>query len=188
MSSKAKKYIITAVTLGAIAMVSGLLIGATNLVTKDSIAKNEVKKINNGIATIYSDYENVHFSSEEDVEKSKQNSYVNHVYYIYDGTSENEEENTFIGWALRTEGSNNYGKISLIIGFNQDRVFKNLSVVKNEQSFASTLNKKYLDPLMTTDDKETQLDDVSCGATFGAKLVRDMVNNAKEVVQQMNKE
>ena len=52
MSDK-KKYIITSITLGAIAASSGLLIGVTNLVTKDQITKNEENKINNGIKEIF---------------------------------------------------------------------------------------------------------------------------------------
>ena len=52
MPSK-KHYIITAITLSAIAAASGLLIGAANLITRDQIKKNEVKKFNAGIAAIF---------------------------------------------------------------------------------------------------------------------------------------
>ena len=48
-----KKYILTAVTLGAIAMCAGALIGATDLITRDRIAENEVKKINEGFAKVF---------------------------------------------------------------------------------------------------------------------------------------
>ena len=48
-----KKYVLTAVTLGLIAMASGALIGATNLITADRIAENEVKKINASFVEIY---------------------------------------------------------------------------------------------------------------------------------------
>ena len=54
----------------------------------------------------------------------------------------------------------------------------------NEQSFASTLKKGYID--LIKDGKQT-VDDVSvsCGATYGAKLVRDMVNEAKEAITDL---
>ena len=179
-----KKYLITAIILGSIAMGSGLLIGATNLVTSGPIAEYEQTQINEGIKGIFNnpEYQNVHYGKEEDVEKSDNNKYVNHVYYVYSGTDENDENNTLVGWAFKTEGSNNYGKIALIIGFNSDAVYKNLSVVKNEQSFASTLKKKYITKVQTG---ERNIADVSCGATFGAKLVRDMINDAQDVANKM---
>ena len=52
MSNK-KHYIITSITLGAIAMVSAIAVGATHLITKDRIALNEKNKINAGIVEIF---------------------------------------------------------------------------------------------------------------------------------------
>ena len=42
----------------------------------------------------------------------------------------------------------------------------------------------YIDPLNKNPKDPKRLDDVSCGATYGAKLVRDMVTEAKEVVNK----
>ena len=177
-----KKYLMTSIILGSIAMASGLLIGATNLVTSGPIAEYEQTQINNGIKEVFKGYDNIHYAKDEDVEQTDENKYVTHVYYVYDGVNENDENNTFVGWAFKTEGSNSYGKVALIVGFNNEAIYKNLSVVKNEQSFASTLKKKYLTKVQ---NKECEIADVSCGATFGAKLVRDMVNNAQEVANKM---
>ena len=52
MASK-KHYIITSLTFGAIAAGSAALIGVTNLITKDQIAKNEKNKIKAGICEIF---------------------------------------------------------------------------------------------------------------------------------------
>ena len=180
---KMKKYIITAVILGSIAMTSGLLIGATNLITKGPIDEYKQQLINKGIKNIYSDYDYAHYAvgQDEDIKKDKKtNPYVNHIYYVYNGEDENEENNTFVGYAFRTEGFNSYGKISLIVGFNVECKLINISVVTNEQSFASTLKRNYLIPLMNAEDKETQKGNVSCRATYGAKLVRDMIDNAQK--------
>ena len=49
--------------------------------------------------------------------------------------------------------------------------------IVNEQTYASTLVDNYLVPL---NNGSRDLDDVTCGATYGAKLVRDMVNEAQE--------
>ena len=70
-----------------------------------------------------------------------------------------------------------YGKISLLVGFDRYKVFKGTYTLVNEQTYASTLVDNYLVPL-NGGDKE--LDDVTCGATYGAKLVRDMVKEAQE--------
>ena len=54
MASK-KHYILTSLTLGIIAASSALLIGASNILTKNKIAENEQNKINSGIAAIFGD-------------------------------------------------------------------------------------------------------------------------------------
>ena len=172
--SNMKKYLMTAVILGSIAMASGLLIGATNLVTKSPIARNEQKKISNGLSDIYD--QEVVVAKDETV-TTKQNKdndlkYIDHVYFI------NDNNNTSLGRAFRTTGSNSYGKISLIIGFTSNGVYKGLSIVTNEQSFASTLVKGYVNPLQEAEDKEKAMANVNCGATYGATLVRDMITNA----------
>ena len=169
----AKKYILTSITLGLIAASGALLIAGTNMITKDRIAENEQKSINNGIVTIFGD---PYFSNDDyDVDNYQ---YVKHVYVVKNSFS------SFItpdGYAFLTTGSNNYGKISLIIGFDSSCVYRGLSVIANEQSFASTLKKGYLDEIK---DGNKTVDDVSvsCGATYGAKLVREMVNEAKKAV------
>ena len=162
-----KKYLITALTLGAIAAGSAALIGVTNLVTRDAIKNNEIKRINKGIAAIFG--ENASISNEYAIEGYQ---YANYVYEV-----ENTEDPSY---ALRTTGSNMYGKISLLVGLKQngsDFVFVEMYVVSNEQTYASTLVDNYIDPL---NGGEVELDDVSCGATYGAKLVRDMINDAKQ--------
>ena len=86
--------------------------------------------------------------------------------------------------AYKTEGYNAYGKVSLLVGFTDTEdgyVFAGLSVVSNEQSYASTLTAQYLEPL---NEGTRDLDDVSCGATYGAKLVRDMIKEATEVANK----
>ena len=178
--SNMKKYLVTAITLGAIAMCAGALIGATNLVTRGPIAEYEKNQINNGIKEIFDGYENIHYANDSDVQIDKNNPYVTHVYYVYDGTSENYADNAFVGYAIKTEGSNSYGKISLIVGFNSSAFYKSITVIKNEQSFASTLKRNYINAVKAG---EREVDDVSCGATYGAKLIRDMVNNAEDVIK-----
>ena len=173
--SNIKKYVLTAVTLGVIAMSAGALISGTNLITKDRIAENEAKKINASFVEIYgegvSGKENESFNYNE----------CTYLKSQYDIVNANVDS---IGMAYRTLGSNAYGKISLIVGFVNGSGFKyvyyGLSVVINEQSFATTLEENYLTPLK---NDERELADVKCGATYGATLVKDMVSEAKEAAK-----
>lgn len=166
MASK-KHYILTSITLGAIAAASALLIGASNMLTKDKIAQNEQNKIHSGIASIFGD--SAEILKENNIENDSYK-YVNYCYQISSGEKE-------VGIAYRTTGSNMYGKISLLIGYNLENEFVSLSIITNEQTYASTLKDNYIDLL---NKGERELDDVSCGATYGAKLVRDMIKEAKQ--------
>ena len=165
MSNK-KKYIITAVTLGIIAASSGALIGVTNLVTKDRIAQNEKNKINAGIVEIFG--ENASIWSSDQIENHK---YVKEGYTV----GINGYASAF---AYRTTGSNAYGKISMIVGFDHDCEFVGVYMISDEQTYASTLEDNYI----TSINKGGNIDDVKCGATYGATLVKEMINDAKSVV------
>jgi len=174
MSSNKKHYIITAVTLGAIAAASGVLIGATNLITKGQIEQNEINKVKQGIAEIFKkeDLKYQGFELNEAGLNEEDYKYVNYLYVVKDANDND------IGCVFKTSGSNMYGKISLIVGYDAtSQDFVNLSVVTNEQTYASTLVENYINPLQ---EGEREVDDVTCGATYGAKLIRDMVHDAEK--------
>ena len=167
-----KKYILTAVILGSIAMCAGALIGATDLITRGPIAENEKKKVASGLADIYG-VEEVTITSEKEFSKEEKKaqklSYVERTYTIADAS------NVELGHAFRTSGYNDYGKITLIVGFNNTGARIGVSVITNEQTFASKLRKNYINPLQNGDKEYT---DIQCGATYGAKLIRDMIDEA----------
>ena len=100
-----KHYIITSITLGVIAASSGALIGLTNLVTKDRIVENENNKINAGICEIFGKTATI--SSKSELSDYK---YTNYVYHV---TMDGNDSCV----AFKTEGSNAYGKVSLLVGF-----------------------------------------------------------------------
>ena len=162
-----KHYILTSITLGTIAAASALLIGGANMLTRNKIAENELNRIYNGIAEIFGD--SAVISSETSIEKDTYK-YVEYVYEIK--VNDNES-----GYAFRTTGSNMYGKISLIVGFNLNNEFIKMSVITDEQTYKSTLENKYI---FEVNKSSRDVEDVSCGATYGAKLVRDMINEAKQ--------
>ena len=166
MASK-KHYVLVSITLGAIATASALLIAGTHLLTANKIVESEKQKIKEGIASIYG--ETAEILSEKEI-SSDDYKYVNYCYEIKDG-----------GFAYRTSGSNMYGNISLIVGFNLNNEFMSMVVVNNEQTYASTLKNKYLNEVNAG---TRDIDDVKCDATYGAKLVRDMIHEAQSANEQ----
>ena len=177
MASK-KHYILTSITLGSIAAVAAGIIGLTNLITKDQIAKNEQAKIKAGISEIFG--ENAEIVNEFAIKDSK------YQYTVY-GYKIKNDESELDKYALRTTGSNMYGKVSLLIGVNEkeDKFdFKCLTIIVNEQTYASTLEDEYIDEVNAGGD----IDDVNCGATYGAKLVRDMINESVDYANNVLKE
>lgn len=166
-----KHYVLTSITLGLIAAASALLIGGSNMLTKERIAKNEQDNIYKGISYVFGD--SAVISSDSDI-ASDTYKYVEHVYEI-------SLDNVDYGYAFKTTGSNMYGKVSLIIGLNLNGEYLKMKVITDEQTYASTLEKKYIDQL---NEGNRDIDDVSCGATYGAKLVREMINEAKQAASE----
>lgn len=172
-----KHYVITAITLALIGAGSAAIIGGTNLITSKKIEENEKNKIQQGIAEIFGQNSTILNAEGEKIENEK---YTNTMYLV---KQEGLEENQY---AFRVDGSNMYGKIALLVGFNHLHEFLGLSIITNEQTYAATLNENYFEPLKEADNKDAALEDVSCGATYGAKLVRDMVKDAKSVVNKLD--
>lgn len=165
-----KHYIIVSVTLGAIAASAAALIGLTNFITKNRIEENKKIKIQEGIAEIFGKEASI--KNEYSIAKNDYQ-YVNYVYEI--------QKDNVVGYAYKSEGSNMYGKISLIVGFDMSNNFVSLNIVEDEQTYATALEEDYIAPI---NGGSRDINDVNCGATFGAKLVRDMVNEAKKANEE----
>ena len=174
MANNAKKYIITAVTLGVIAAASAGLIGLTNLFTAKQIAKNEQNRIKAGIVEIFSDDAEI---LEEKTVSDKELKYTNFEYTLNEGV------------AFRTTGSNMYGKISMLVGYGKGIIpgssetsykFAGIYLITNEQTYASTLVENYVTPLNNDD---INYDDVKCGATYGATLIKEMIEETNKIMK-----
>ena len=172
MASNSKKCILTGLILGSIAAVSAGLIALTNLITADKIEKNEKDRILAGISEI--------FRENSKINKDKELTKYEYTVRYYEVTTKKDK---FLGYAFKCEGSNMYGKIALLAGFEAtSHSFMSMSLITNEQTYASTLEDNYIVPL---NNEEKGLDDVSCGATYGAKLVRDMINDAEKAAKDL---
>ena len=158
----------TALTLTIIASTGALLISSVNLLTAPIIAQNASAKEQRGLAEVFGD--SMQYDPEEKVELENEH-YLLSYYPITNIGGE--------GRVYKTKGTNAYGEISLLVGLTATYSLYNIYVLSNEQSFGTMLEENYISPLEEAGDKDDALDKVSCGATYGAKLIRDMVNEAK---------
>jgi len=164
--SNSKKYIVTSLTLCAIGAVSAIAIAGTNLLTKNKIAENNAKSQNNALSVIFDDAKS--YSEEKTDFKYTDSSYLVKYYNAYD------QSNAELGYIYYVDGRNAYGEISMMVGINEEGIGQ-FSIVTNTQSFASTLEDNYITPIKNGDKT---INDVSCGATYGAKLIRSMAYEA----------
>ena len=178
----AKNFKIASI-LGAIALVCALLIALVNMLTSNVIAANNEKKELETIQAIYEDYD-----KEKSVEEAATGDYI--VKKIKALNSNGET----LGYLYTVSGKNAYGSISLMVAIKNDSVFQ-VEFLENNQSFASTvynyLKTSYPSSADTavhvgaysstdvtigtlTKDQVSSMD-VSCGATYGATLIKNLV-------------
>ncbi len=164
-----KKFITIGLILGGMAAVAAGILGGVNLLTKDTIAANDLKSQEKALAKVFTDAASY---SEAKVVDSDAHEYVLKEWEAF------KEDKTSIGKIYYTSGKNAYGSVSLMVGIKTDRI-ANFAVVSNTESYASTLEENYIGKFLA-DPENTNLDDidVSCGATYGAKLVKTMCDDA----------
>ena len=167
--ANAKHYVLTSLTLGIIAASAAGIIGLTNFATKDRIAENEKQKIRDGIDSI--------FGTGSEILNEFEISDKDYNYLVY-GYQVKNDDSGLNRYAIKTLGSNSYGKISLLVGVfensSHEYKFGRLSIIVDEQTYASTLEDDYIDVINGNEHYDDI--DVHCGATYGATLVRNMID------------
>ena len=171
MKENVKIYLRAAIVLSSIGAVSAGVIGAVNLITKDRIAQNEVNATNKALADIY---ENASFVEDSEFEKQEGVQMDNFKVNLL-SRYEAKKEEELLGFVYKTSGKNSYGEIVMLVGIN-DQGIGRISFVSDTQTYGSTLEDEYL---YKYNNNKRELDDVSCGATYGAKLVKDMAKAAE---------
>ena len=174
-----KKYLFTALTLGLIAAGGALLIGLTNWATYKQIDQNKIAKKQTGVRKIYKN-DNATYETIDDKLKDKLKEKTKNTLREYYLIKNNKDE---LGHAFLAEGSNSYGKISLLIGFDTNDYYIGVYAITNEQTYKPTLETNYIKKINDTPEK---LDDISvkCGATYGATTVKTMIDQAKAYLQK----
>lgn len=168
-----KNYIKYPLILGTISAVSGLLIGGIYMLTSQVIASNNEKAELLARQEIFPD------ASFTLIERNfEQSEYIEEVYSA-------SIDSSIIGYIYLTDGQNEYGNIKIYVGLNNDATgsLKNISILENTQSYASTVNawvdSTFIDPI-----EDINSIDVNCGATRGATLIKNMILEAQSDFQK----
>ena len=202
-----KNYFRIAAVLGAITLVCAVVLALMNMLTSPIIANNNDKTKLETIQKIYSDYDSEKSKDYETDEITD----LNLASEVVDVVRVNNSNGDLKGYVFTVSGKNAYGIISLMVAISKDtngnNVVHQVEFLENGQSFASTVdehvrssyhtsdkNALVLDPYSSgdkvvigdlTEDQIPNDDQVQCGATYGAKLVRSLVEAALESAERM---
>lgn len=155
--------------LAGLCGVLGLLIAGGDLLTKDTIAKNKIEKESKGLRKIFG--EEATYGEAVAVTDETRPTLQKYWTVQLGGTE--------LGRVYSASGKNAYGDVSLLIGIYADYSLGTIYVLENTESYGTTLQENYLDVYDASDNKEEAVEQVSCGATYGAKLCREMILASK---------
>ncbi len=179
-----KKNFIIAGILAGIALICAVCIAGINMVTSPVIDKNTKKKELETCQSIFEDYD-------EDKSEEKDVDGKTIIKKVLAKNKSGEE----LGYLYTVTGKNSYGVITLMVAVKDGNIYQ-VEFLENGQSFASTVVGHVKENYPSSEDttihigvqpaeSETvgSLDstngiDTSCGATYGANLVKELVQAA----------
>lgn len=163
MDKQKKHYLYVGLVLACIGVVTSAAIVGVNELTKNRIVENQQKSKNEAMAKVFKDCQFGETTNVEGVEYL-----VSYTTATKDGVEQ--------GDVYYTTGKNMYGGISMMVAVYLNGNLGQISLVENTQSFASTVEDNYLKPY---NNNKRSIDDVTCGATYGATLIRNMAKAAQ---------
>lgn len=191
-----KRYFYVSGILGGIALICAVLIALVNMLTKPIISNNSQAIIKETYTKIYSEY----YSSEEKEYTNDSKGYIKNKLEAYDSNG------NVLGYIYTTSGKNAYGEVSLMIGIKNDTVV-DVEFLTNTESFASTVYSYVKENLPSSNESKIEINpygkddaidvgslsssdidslDTKCGATYGASLVKAMVEACLEEAKEGN--
>ena len=179
-----------ALTLFIICLICAAGISGMYLLTNPIIEANTSKTELETIQTIYENYDQ---NKSETQTADFANDYITKKIVAKDSNG------TELGLVYIVSGKNAYGTITLMVAINNGNVYR-VEFLENGQSFATTVNSFLKSNFPSSKDSvieggfvsdsssfdgELPVDkvdsiDASCGATYGAKLIKELVNAAIE--------
>lgn len=189
MKSDFKHFFKVGGILCAIGGASALLIGATNLLTADTISQMSKEKEEKALLEVFIDEDGnlpTDLVAGDKLEiASDDEKYAKLLCYWNPTSSEESEGNdNKYGYVFKTEGSdkNNYGTITMLVAISNNFEIGKISIIKNTESYASTIMNDYVNPYNNGD---ISLSDVSCGATYGATAIKEMAEASLDYVKEV---
>ena len=161
--------------LAGLCGVLALAIAGADLLTAGRIAENKVKKENDGLKSLLEPGAKVSEATEisdDDYPSLKK-------YWTVERPNEDLPSRIYAA-----SDKNGYGQVSLLIALYGDFSLGNVAVLENTESYGQTLQDGYLDKIARSEDKDKAFTEVKCGATYGAKMCRDMIEAAKQHFQE----
>lgn len=174
MNAEVKKALKIGLILASIGGVSALVVSSVNLFTSPLVLKNKTEKEAKARAKIFPEADAAAVESAVAVDLTEEK-YGTLKRYWPIPLDEGEAR------IYSCSGKNGYGAVSLLIGVYPDFSLGRMSIIENTETYGPTLNQNYIAPYQYYEDgasRQAALDDVTCGATFGAKLIKSMVEQA----------
>jgi hypothetical protein len=182
-----KGYLKISAVLAVIALVCAAILAGLNMVTSPIIAKNNEAKETQTIKAIYEDYDSTKSTS-----TTSEGAITKKIIA-------KDSDGAMLGTVYIVTGKNAYGTITLMVAIAPNNTVHQVEFLENGQSFAGTVKTHVksnynsskeevyeLNPYSNGEQKkiddltEAEVNgiDVKCGATYGATLVKDLVNIA----------
>ena len=161
-----KQYLKVALVLMLITSICAVLIALLNTVTAPVIEKNAYEKEQSTLSVMY---DNAVF---EEIEFNKDSKEIEKKFIAKD-----KDTNNVLGYVYIVSGKNAYGMIRLMVRLENEKATK-VEVMDNTESFKKKVN-DFINGSVKTNDltiDDVSALDVKCGATYGAKLVQELLN------------
>ncbi len=169
MKKYMKKALLSGGVLAGLCGVMAIAIVGADFLTRETIAKNNVEKEAAGLRKVYGEDATY---GEAILIKDDAYSYLEKYWTVTSGNKE-------VGRVYRGSGKNGYGDVTLLYGVNADFSLGMVVTITNTESYGTTLKENYLDLIVSAENKDEAVDNVKCGATYGAKLCRDIIRDGQ---------
>ncbi len=170
-----KKWLKVGGILCAIAGASALVLTSLNLLTAPIIEENNAKKQSGGYREIFSNW-----AANSDPVAIEGNDNLAEYCIAYSDTAKTNQ----IGYIYtsKTLAVKSFGNVKAMVGISGETdspVLGKIYLVENSLSYKTTLESGYILPY-NSNPGDTTLNNVKCGATFGAEAIKGIINAARD--------
>ncbi len=185
MKDQMKKYLLCGGVLLGLGVVSAGLLAGVNLVTAPIIAEEAAKKANAGYLEIFPEakaFEKMSFDTEEEKKALLDNGLSLSTVDYYVNAYSDESKSKEIGKVFHGSTAGRDADLEILVGFTMDNgtpALKKITMLKCSDSFRSTFEKNYLDPVNNGSKSYDDLQNI--GATITASAVSKIVSESSKL-------